>query len=473
MLTPRFTLSQNERHLIVHIRVPFAKISETEVEVVSNELYFYSKPYHLRLYLTGDVVEEDVETDYQAAEATFDIRMRKKAPGTHFPDLEMITKLLTPPGSWRIKTIEELDAAFVTPVTENYDPTKESVASIAAGFDWHYPQTIPPALETDGGTVQPPTSAPVHVPHKYGFGLQQSGVFHGLTEELRMVIDIKDVDSLSSEEVHAIREKIELEAFDPDHYLADMFCNEEIHEVMDYKPWWKDQPTSPVDVALHGRYTEEELDILKELPRQHLHVHPENLRATWNTLAELVFSFAYDHRITLGEPTVESSWTVAKLSPALSCLDSLPSAEAALLSCFRRSLCFPLYRNFELATLVVKDVQAIFGLGRWALLKCLLAIRKMFGSTQENRYILNDLYIISYCVWIQNIDEKEVADFLTREVAKVKVEKDQLKLDLEETEAAAYLAMKEEKEGATKPRVADLEEEIAKLKMTAADSDDE
>ena len=143
--------------------------------------------------------------------------MRKKISGTHFPDLEMITKLLTPPGSWAVKSIEELDTAFNSPVVEN-DSMKGSMTNIPSDFDWTYPQTVPPP-DTHDGAGQPFSSSPVHVPHKYGFGLQQSGVFHGLTEELRMMIDIKDVDSLSSEEVHAIREKLELEAFDQDHYL--------------------------------------------------------------------------------------------------------------------------------------------------------------------------------------------------------------------------------------------------------------
>lgn len=41
-----------------------------------------------------------------------------------------------------------------------------------------------------------------------------------------------------------------------------------------------------------------------------------------------------------------------------------------------------------------------FLLGKGAVLKCLLDIHKIF---QENdpAYILNDLYISDYCVWIQ------------------------------------------------------------------------
>lgn len=43
-------------------------------------------------------------------------------------------------------------------------------------------------------------------------------------------------------------------------------------------------------------------------------------------LADVLFAYAYDHRTTGGEPTVESGWTVAVLSPLLSWLEArIPS----------------------------------------------------------------------------------------------------------------------------------------------------
>lgn len=38
-------------------------------------------------------------------------------------------------------------------------------------------------------------------------------------------------------------------------------------------------------------------------------------------LADVLFAYAYDHRTTGGDPTVESAWTVATLSPLLSWLE--------------------------------------------------------------------------------------------------------------------------------------------------------
>lgn len=38
-------------------------------------------------------------------------------------------------------------------------------------------------------------------------------------------------------------------------------------------------------------------------------------------LADILFAYAYDHRTTGGDPSVESAWTVATLSPLLSWLE--------------------------------------------------------------------------------------------------------------------------------------------------------
>ncbi len=38
-------------------------------------------------------------------------------------------------------------------------------------------------------------------------------------------------------------------------------------------------------------------------------------------LADILFAYAYDHRTTTGDPSVESAWTVAVLSPLLSWLE--------------------------------------------------------------------------------------------------------------------------------------------------------
>ena len=84
----------------------------------------------------------------------------------------------------------------------------------------------------------------------------------------------------------------------------------------------------------------------------------------------------------------------------------------------RRCLCYPLYRHWELAQAVLDDTKMIFQLGesscfvvvinhldyhsgRRKVLQCLLDIHQLLNSS-EPYYVLNNLYITDYCVWMQH-----------------------------------------------------------------------
>lgn len=49
MITPVFSIEQDDDFIIVTIRAPYAKISETEIEYVEKSFFFSSPPYYLRL----------------------------------------------------------------------------------------------------------------------------------------------------------------------------------------------------------------------------------------------------------------------------------------------------------------------------------------------------------------------------------------------------------------------------------------
>lgn len=48
MLTPIFDMNQNDSFVIINIKAPYARISDTEIEFDEYEFRFYSKPYFLR-----------------------------------------------------------------------------------------------------------------------------------------------------------------------------------------------------------------------------------------------------------------------------------------------------------------------------------------------------------------------------------------------------------------------------------------
>uniref|UniRef100_A0A170YXD4 Protein SHQ1 homolog n=1 Tax=Triatoma infestans TaxID=30076 RepID=A0A170YXD4_TRIIF len=120
-----------------------------------------------------------------------------------------------------------------------------------------------------------------------------------------------------------------------------------------------------------------------------------------------MFAYAYNHRTTLGESTVESAWTINKLSSTLSWLQSFECMKDVKIACIRRSLIYPLHRNWILSTAVMEDTLNILKLGRRQILKCLIEIHKLFNAS-EPRYLLNQLFITDYCIWLQKISEKRI-----------------------------------------------------------------
>lgn len=182
-------------------------------------------------------------------------------------------------------------------------------------------------------------------------------------------------------------------------------------------------------------------------------------------LITILFGYCYDYRLTMGEHNVESSWTITTLSPLLSWLDdeyivqntatlssllaSSPSSVSSLggttetntneetlsmifkqlniasssppspsststpspvrptvahaaVACIRRCLLYPYLRRMDLALLVIMDIATLFLHGPRMILKCLLKIKHLYHH-EENKYLLNTLFINDYCVWIQSI----------------------------------------------------------------------
>ncbi len=67
MITPHFSLTQDDVHLTIRIRAPYANIADTEIEYDEREFLFTSRPYFLRLYLPAAVIDNDTGTaDYDA-----------------------------------------------------------------------------------------------------------------------------------------------------------------------------------------------------------------------------------------------------------------------------------------------------------------------------------------------------------------------------------------------------------------------
>ena len=129
--------------------------------------------------------------------------------------------------------------------------------------------------------------------------------------------------------------------------------------------------------------------------------------ALWLGLADLLFAYCYDLRMTGGEPTVESAHNMSRLSCSLSWLEDFSqqsdrhiSVSDCIKFSLRRSIVYPYLRVWKLARKVLADVAKLLFLGKRAVLKCLLRIRAVFEHT-DTHYLLNKLYVDDYCTWMQ------------------------------------------------------------------------
>lgn len=113
-----------------------------------------------------------------------------------------------------------------------------------------------------------------------------------------------------------------------------------------------------------------------------------------------MYCYSYNLRTNFGENTVESTWIIGKLSPTLSSLETFQSLKHCVVSLFRRSLCYPLYRNFKLCEVLIDDVYKIFKLGQRAILKILLELKDLFDHN-DLYYRYSKLFFDDYCNWVQ------------------------------------------------------------------------
>ncbi|NXI35266.1 SHQ1 protein, partial [Galbula dea] len=444
MITPAFELTQDPDFLTVIIKVPYARASEFDVYFEGEDFKFYAKPYFLRqvlsslkkiefhkLTLPGRIVEDGREkASYNTDKGTFTIRLPKEVPGQYFEGLDMLTSLLAPKKSRSAKPLVEEIA------------TSAELSEEEEEFDWEIEQT--PYEESAESITLP-------LQYRYGFGNLRSGVFQRLQDELSDVIDVKEPDQTPVDERRRKRLAAEAAKFDPDHYLADFFEDEAIQHILKYKPWWVDaykRMTTVQGEEGHQEhkfvvFSEEEREQMRKFTNKSYLLDKRSRHHVYLGLIDILLAYCYEICINEGDKNVESSWNIRKLSATLCWLEvSFSSIHDVLVSFGRRVLCYPLHRHFGLVTRAFNDTVMILQLGKAAVLKCLLDIHKTFMEN-DPAYILNDLFITDYCIWIQKTKSKKLAA-LSESLQKTTLAKSHLGFELEELEAAAVLVQEEE-----------------------------
>lgn len=433
MITPAFDLSQDPEYLILSIRVPYTRTSEFDLYIEGTDFKFYAKPYFLRLSLPGRIVEDGREkAKFDIDKGLVTVWVPKETAGEHFEGLQMLTSLLAPKGSRSAKPlIEDLSTGCSEGAVDDEDEEE---------FDWQVEQEVyKESSEEELSALQ-----------KYGFGNQRSGVFARLQEELSDVIDVKNPEGTTAAERRQARLDAEASAFSPDHYLADLFEDDEIKGLLKFRPWWaKLSPSTEQEGEAAVSFTDDEKEQLRKFTNRSYLLDKTSRYQVWLSLVDILLAYAYEVRSTEGEHNVESPWTIRKLSGTLCWLETYSSLQDVLVSFGRRVLCYPLYRHFGMVSAAIHDTTKILQSGKACVLKCLLDIHKVFREN-DPAYILNDLYITDYCIWIQRVKSKKMSA-LAETLQKASLRKKDLKLELEELEeAASMVAEEEEEQGASK-----------------------
>ena len=399
MLTPRFKLEQTDDHLIVTIYAPFTNIADTEIFFDDLDFRFYSKPYFLRLHLPNPVEEtDDSAAHFDAESLSYVVTVPKKTKGQFFPGLEMLTDLLMPKGN-----------DTVQPLIEDVDEDE---------IDCYFDQQIPEESEEGAG-------------FGYGFGFKQSGVFDKLLEECQHVFEIQGLDGKSYKDRRQERLENEKLAFSSDHYLADL------HE-----------PPDQLEECLRSvinhseDMTTEEQDRMISLGKKKRVVlsKTEEMSACFGML-DILYAYCYENRVN-EELSPESGWTIQKLASTLSCGEKFVNLKQVVVASMRRTLCYPLFRHYDLGLKVWQDVVDLLPFPA-KIVKIFLKLIPLFID-ENYGHLFNQLYIESFTVWAQTLKPdrlKDLQEALNHTLKDLK--KSDLELELDELEFAANLTIEE------------------------------
>ena len=479
-ITPRFVLSQTEDVLTVTIRVPHVRVSASTLEIVIDDdaFHFFSSPYLLRLSNLPGRLVDDAESGREA-KAVYDPSRDNgtvtvtihKAPEDvgQWDGLDLVGRLMMTSQAHAGVTNGRDSSASGRPAIEVLSSSEDvHVPHGNSNVDRHITGT------NDTGTIAPEnaTSALLNLTAtRYGFLQLFHSVFTDLAREglCQEMLELPEPDITPEGDRRSMRLDVEADKFDPGRYVDDVLLGEEyatdsqhcdgddggggdmiFDEAVRMEPHWKkpgktrvsiesitgDIESLSIGTAAAGpsfessQLSEDEMQLLASMPATNMppvnfaSMDQSQIQSTLLSLLDILFAYAYDHRTTGGDPTVESSWTVAILSPTLSWFDKYDAVtdsgtDAAthidtpadvLLWCIRRSLVYPYLRSYNLGVMIANDVISILREGRRVVLRCLLSLRKIFENS-TGHYLLNKLYIDPYIFWIQSIDESVVSEF--------------------------------------------------------------
>lgn len=125
---------------------------------------------------------------------------------------------------------------------------------------------------------------------------------------------------------------------------------------------------------------------------------------------------------------MESAWNICINSPSLAGLEVFETLPQVVLTCTRRSLAYPLYRNWELAKKCWKDVEILLS-SKQLVLKTLLRMRRILEA-HHVYHVYSTIYLTDYCRWIGKRARSVFLLELAKELETISLKKETIEWDL-------------------------------------------
>ncbi|EFO25937.1 hypothetical protein LOAG_02546 [Loa loa] len=273
MLTPVFHIDQTPEYVIIQIHAPYANVKDAEAEYCDLQFFFTSKPYFLKLYLPGELAEDDIEGTYDCDKGSFTFKALKRNVGEFFPNLDLVNQLLKPSDIHAKRLVEETDESGDILANFSDEPQNSQISDVDDFMDEECKL------------------------YGYGFAYSRRGVIGKFSTEIGNLLDLKDPEGSLIDERFTDCLRHDQLKFDAEHYIADLFeKNSLLEECLQFE-----YPETTFDLSFKSR------DHLKDLPRKLFPKYSSGIeKAVALSLIDIVFAYLYDMRTTGGEHTSES-----------------------------------------------------------------------------------------------------------------------------------------------------------------------
>ncbi|CAD8064554.1 unnamed protein product [Paramecium sonneborni] len=388
LITPEFLIEQDEKHIIIKLRLPYVKPTKSEFSMIGKQFSFFLKPYLLQL-----TFNEFLKDSEQPSKAVYDpetyslkVYLEKLNLGENFTQLDMIGLLMNKKSKknkqFQGRLIQVIESTNNKNDIKNNDDNEENQQQ---------------------GYVNP---------FCYGFNNQYTDVFDDLEEEL-YEIAILDPKQISQENRKEIALQVILKEFDKDAYLFDLLENEQVDEILIY------------EFQIQNQFTIEEINKISKFGKREYLI--ENKEQCILGILDILFAFLYENNLFQGDLNQESAITINQLSSQFSAFYIENSLENVLINNYQRALTFPMIRSFEICV-KTKNLLIEVLRNKIQIIKILLAVESLFSKAKPRNY-LNLIYLQDYIVWAQSLQEDDLKD-LSKKINKLKIDKSQLQLNI-------------------------------------------